>query len=431
MLVWKWVDTGASVSIISEETYNRLWSPEDAPPLQESSVKLRTYSGEQIGVKGSTIVTVKYKDQTEQLPLVVANGSGPSLLGRHWLMKICLDWTNLFCVNHACYSLSLQGILDTYTTIFSSELGVLKGTNATIRVDPTAQPRFHKPRAVPYALKAKIEKELDRLIQQGVIEPIEFSEWAAPIVPVLKKDGSIRICGDYKVTINQASQADSYPLPRIDDLFASLAGGKRFSKLDLAHAYQQIPLDDASKKLVAINTHKGLFQYNRLPFGVSAAPSIFQRTMETLLQGLPGVCLFLDDILVSGQNDQEHLTNLSAVLQKLASAGMKLKPDKCFFMLQEVEYLGHKISAKGLEPIPEKVRAIVEAPAPRNVSQLKSFLGMLNYYGKFLPNLSTCLAPLYSLLQKKHHWSWGEKQRKAFEKAKASFVDIFKCLDTL
>ena len=413
------VDTGASVSIISEETYNRLWSPEDAPPLQESSVKLRTYSGEQIGVKGSTIVTVKYKDQTEQLPLVVANGSGPSLLGRDWLMKICLDWTNLFCVNHACYSLSLQGILDTYTTVFSSELGVLKGTNATIRVDPTAQPRFHKPRAVLYALKAKIEKELDRLIQQGVIEPIEFSEWAAPIVPVLKKDGSIRICGDYKVTINQASQVDSYPLPRIDDLFASLAGGKRFSKLDLAHAYQQIPLDDASKKLVAINTHKGLFQYNRLPFGVSAAPSIFQRTMETLLQGLPGVCLFLDDILVSGQNDQEHLTNLSAVLQKLASAGMKLKPDKCFFMLQEVEYLGHKISAKGLEPIPEKVRAIVEAPAPRNVSQLKSFLGMLNYYGKFLPNLSTCLAPLYSLLQKKHHWSWVEKQHKAFEKAKA------------
>lgn len=412
------VDTGASVSIISEETYNRLWSPEDAPPLQESSVKLRTYSGEQIGVKGSTTVTVNYKEQTEQLPLVVANGSGPSLLGRDWLMKICLDWTNLFCVNHACYSLSLQGILDTYTTVFSSELGVLKGTSATIRVNPTAQPRFHKPRAVPYALKAKIEKELDRLIQQGVIEPIEFSEWAAPIVPVLKKDGSIRICGDYKVTINQASQVDSYPLPRIDDLFASLSGGKKFSKLDLAHAYQQIPLDDASKKLVAINTHKGLFQYNRLPFGVSAAPSIFQRTMETLLRGLPGVCLFLDDILVSGENDQQHLTNLSAVLQKLASAGMKLKPDKCFFMLQEVEYLGHKISAKGLEPIPEKVRAIVEAPAPRNVSQLKSFLGMLNYYAKFLPNLSTCLAPLYSLLQKKNHWSWGEKQRKAFEEAK-------------
>ena len=172
----------------------------------------------------------------------------------------------------------------------------------------------------------------------------------------------------------------------VDEVFASLAGGKRFSKLDLSHAYQQIPLDNVSKKLVAINTHKGLFQYNRLHFGVSAAPSIFQTTMETLLQGLPRVCLYLGNILVTGENDQDHLTNLSAVLQKQVSAGMKLKPDKCFFMLQEVKYLGCKISAQGLEPTQEKVKAIVEAPAPRNVSQLKSFLGMLNYNGKFLPN---------------------------------------------
>ena len=113
---------------------------------------------------------------------------------------------------------------------------------------------------------------------------------------------------------------------------------------------------------------------------------------------------------------------MSAVLQKLAAAGMKLKPDKCFFMLQEVEYLGHKISANGLEPTQEKVRAIAEAPPPRNVTQLKSFLGMLNYYGKFLPNLSTCLAPLYSLLQKRSHWSWGTKQHKAFEEAKALLI---------
>ena len=115
--------------------------------------------------------------------------------------------------------------------------------------------------------------------------------------------------------MNQASKIDSYPLPRIDDLFASLAGGKSFTKSDLANAYQQIPLDEQSKKIVAINTHKGLFHYNRLPFGISAAPSIFQRTMETLLQGLSGVCLYLDDILITEKTDQEHLKNLSAVLQ--------------------------------------------------------------------------------------------------------------------
>lgn len=139
--------------------------------------------------------------------------------------------------------------------------------------------------------------------------------------------------------------------------------------------------------------------------------------METILQGLQGVCVYLDDILITGKSNEEHLVNLSAVLCRLATAGMKLKSDKCSFLLQEVEYLGHKISANGLQPTTEKVQAIVQAPQPTNVTQLKSFLGMFNYYGRFLPNLSTCLAPLYKLLQKQSHWRWGLKQEEAFGKA--------------
>ena len=140
-----------------------------------------------------------------------------------------------------------------------------------------ARPRFFHPRPVPYVLRQKIEAELDRLEQTGVIEPVQISDWAAPIVPVLKKDGSVRICGNYKVTINQVAKNDTYPLPRIEDIFASLARGTCYSKLELAHAYQQILLDDDSKQYVTINTHKGLYRYNRLPFGIASAPSIFQR----------------------------------------------------------------------------------------------------------------------------------------------------------
>ena len=144
-------------------------------------------------------------------------------------------------------------------------------------------PKFCRARTVPYALKPKVEVELKRLQQTGIIEPIKHSDWAAPIVPVVKKDGPVRICGDYRLTVNCAAKPDTYPLPRVDDIFASLSGGKIFSKLDLANAYQQVPLDSQSKQLVTINTHKGLYCYNRLPFGISAAPSIFQHTMENVL----------------------------------------------------------------------------------------------------------------------------------------------------
>ena len=228
----------------------------------------------------------------------------------------------------------------------------------------------------------------------------------------------MRICGDYKITVNRVAKVDNYPLPRIEDLFASLTGGKHFSKLDLAHAYQQIPLHEDSKQYVVINTHKGLYQYNRLPFGVASAPAIFQKTMEGVLQGIDHVTVYLDDILVTGKNEEEHLHNLEKVLIRLQQAGMRLKKKKCAFMLPCVEYLGHTISAHGLQSTSEKVKAIKEAPVPTNVQQLRSFLGLINYYSKFLPALSSTLAPLYQLLQKSQKWVWEKKQTQAFQKAK-------------
>ena len=195
--------------------------------------------------------------------------------------------------------------------------------------------------------------EIDRLAKSGIIEPLEFSDWAAPIVPVVKTDGSIRICADYKVTVNQAAKLDKYPLPWIDDIFASLEGGKIFSKLDLAHAYQQVALDEASKKFTTINTintSKVLYQYTCIPFGISSAPTIFQRMMEGLLQGIPNVSVYLDDFLIAGKTEQDHLAILEKILSRLQNAGIWLKHSKCAFMLSSVDYLEHRISADGLQP---------------------------------------------------------------------------------
>ena len=157
-------------------------------------------------------------------------------------------------------------------------------------------------------------------------------------------------------------------------MFASPAGGHKFSKLDSSNAYQQIQLEEGSQKYVTVNTHKGLFQCKRLPFGIASAPALFQRTIESLLQGLTSVCVYMNNILVTGKDIKEHLHNLGGVMRRLEEAGMKVKHEKCLFLFSEVEYLGHVISSAGLRPSEAKAAAITGAPAPTNETELKSFL---------------------------------------------------------
>ena len=410
------VDTGASVSLISEATYEQLWQ-ENRPKLNKAKVKLRTYSGEMLKVLGSITVDVNYEAQKAQLPLLVVAGNGPSLLGKNWLLKIRLDWTELLhkVEQENC---ALEDVLQKHPEVFKEGLGLVKHYSAQIHVDPKAQPKFYKARPVAYSLREKVNDDLDRLQLERIIEPVEFSEWAAPIVPVVKANGSIRICGDYKTTVNAASKLDKYPLPRIDDLFSQLEGGKMFSKLDLSSAFQQIPLNEESRKFTTINTSKGLFQYTRLPFGISSAPSIFQRFMDSVLSGLHGVASYIDDIVVTGKTHKEHLQNLDSVLTRLERAGLRLNRTKSVFMLPSIQYLGHVISAEGIKPSQEKVCALLEAPSPTNTQQLRSFLGAVNYYRRFISNLSTILAPLNQLLQQGRKWSWGKEQELAFAEAK-------------
>lgn len=414
------IDTGASSTLISEKTYEVLWKNNQVlrPQLQTVSDTLSTYTGESIPVRGKAEVVVAYEGQRYKLPLLVVPGKGPSLLGRNWLTSIPLDWHKIHEV-HVLKSPEIGTLLKKYTDVFEDKLGTIKDVEADIHVDPEATPRYLKARPVPYALREKVTDELQKLEDAGIIERVKYSEWAAPIVPVLKRDGrQVRICGDFSTTINSVSQTDKYPIPRVEDLYARLAGGKTFTKIDMSNAYLQVVVSPTSRKYLTINTHRGLFQYTRLPFGVSSAPGIFQRIMDGLLKDITGVCCYLDDILVTGSSEVEHMKTLDIVLHRLRSAGVSLKKEKCAFHAHSVEYLGHKIDEKGLHPLPDRVKAIVEAPTPRNLHELKSYVGLLNYYGKFLPHLSTVLKPLHHLTKKDVKFAWTIDQATAFKKSK-------------
>lgn len=408
------LDTGSAVSVMSEGVYHEYLRH---VPLKDTPLKLRTYTGESVKPLGFCYVTVQYKGQFKELPIYVMKNEGPTLFGREWLESINLDWPLLQLETSGTIP-ALEDVLSQHADVFSEGLGRMKNIQARIQLKESAQPRFWKARPIALARKPVVEEALKDLEAKGVIKKVATSEWAAPIVTPVKKDGSVRVCGDFKVTINPQLRVDEYPLPRIEDIYASLGGGTLFSVIDLRHAYLQMEVEEQSRPFLTINTTRGLYQYQRLPYGVASAPAIWQRAMDQILQGIPGVFCYLDDIIITGRTMEEHLERLVAVLKKLVEFGLKANREKCKFLRSFVEYLGHVISAEGLHQSPKKVKAITEMPKPQDVTQLRAFLGMVQYYAKFLPDLATHLAPLHRLLQKDVKWSWGAEEEASFRVVK-------------
>ena len=383
---------------------------------------MKTYTGENITPVGVLKVNVDYHNQRELLDLYVVKSKGPVLMGRDWLRKICLDWCSIKSLQAPTATLSpkerLDTMLDKYSDLFEDKLGTFTSAKTELALKEDSQPCFLKTRQMPYALKPKVEEELRRLQNEGILNKVEWSEWATPIVPVPKKDGSVRLCGDYKVTVNPELQAEQCPLPRIEDIFANLAGGQKFSKIDLRQAYHQLEMEEDSKKYLTINTPMGLFQYNRLVFGITSAPAIWQRTIDQVLEGTSGTSCILDDMIITGKNDEEHLANLEEVLRRLQVHGLRANKAKCEFFKEKITFCGHDIDSHGLHKSPEKVEAVLKVPRPRNVAEVRSFLGLVNYYNRFLPNLSTVEHPLNQLLENNHQWKWTEQCETAFHNVK-------------
>ena len=257
------------------------------------------------------------------------------------------------------------------------------------------------------------------MLDQGIIE-VSSSPWSSPVVLVKKKDGSTRFCINYR-KLNATTCKDSYPLPRIDDALDSLAGSKYFSTLDLQSGYHQVAMHPESKEKTAFISHAGLYQFNVLSFGLTNAPPQFQRLMSRVLHGLEWkVCLvYMDDIIIFSPSFAEHLSRLKLVFDRFRAANLKLKPSKCYFSRDSVNYLGFVVSSKGIAPDPYKLDAVRSFPTPKTVKEVRSFLGLCNYYRRFVKDFANIASPLDHLTRKNVRFSWSSDCEIAFAELKS------------
>ena len=283
---------------------------------------------------------------------------------------------------------------------------------------PQKQPVYR----LPLAQQVIVTAEVHRLLEEGLIRPSN-SPWSAPVVLVSKSDGSPRLCCNYKA-LNQVTRKDSFPLPNIAECLEAMGGATCFHSIDLLSGFHQVKVHVPDIPKTAFVTKEGMYEWIVMPFGLCNAPASFQRLMESILRGLQWktAILYIDDILVFGKTVKEAGQNLGVVLQRLQEAGLKLKASKCQLFRKQVHFLGHVVSQEGIACDPGKLEAVADWPEPKDLHQLRSFLGFSGYYRKFIPEYSQKATPLVALLAKGRKFGWSRQCQQAFDSLKSSLV---------
>lgn len=407
------VDSGSPVTAVGRDTLI------PGLHLRPSPLHLTSFTGHVIPLIGEGQVSVRFRGRDHRLRLVVVDLPGERrLLGRDWMSALNISASGeaaVLTVGPGGMAADLQAVCDRHAPVFDGRPGRIKGSKAHLVLRPDAQPVSRPVRLPPYALKPAVERELDRWVEAGIAEKIGPNDalgWGTPLVTVPRADGGVRLCGDYRLTVNPQLQMATHPTPTPEDIFANVRG-QQFCKLDLKDAFLQLELGEESRDMTTVVTHRGRYRMLALPFGISACSSIFQSAIDHILDGIDGCVAYQDDLLIAGADRVELAERLDRVLARLEQHGVKLKREKCRLGLNEVQYLGWCISANGLRPVKDKVEAVLDMPDPKDVKALRSILGSINYYQRLLPNLSTLLAPLYRLLQKGVPWEWSGECRRA------------------
>lgn len=319
----------------------------------------------------------------------------------------------------------LQKLLVDYADVFSSgedDVGLTNLVQHSIPLLPGTDPIRQPPRRLGPEKDLEVERQVSKLVHQGLVEPAD-SGWSSPVVLVHKKDGSWRLCCDYR-RLNAVTRRDAFPLPRIDDSLDSLAGSVYFSTLDLLSGYWQVPLSREAQDKAAFVTRGGLWRWKVLPFGLTSAPATFERLMEQVLKGLQWktLLLYLDDVIIFSRDFESHMDRLAVVLDRFRSANLKLKPSKCELLRREVRYLGHVVSEEGIATDPDKVVAVKEWKQPTCVQEVRAFLGFVGYYRRFFQNFAAEARPLNRLTSATESFRWSEAEENAFQALKAKVI---------
>ena len=321
----------------------------------------------------------------------------------------------------------IKHLIETFPDVFSEQPGRTTKLRHTINLIPGSQPVNSPPFRYAPARRQTIEEKLKEMTQQTIIGPSN-SPWASPVVLAPKKDGTLRFCVDYR-KLNAMTVRDAYPIPRIDDTLDSLQEAKFVSTLDLRSGYWQVEMDKTSREKTAFVTHKGLFEFNVMPYGLTNAPATFQRLMDIVLAGLKWQCclVYIDDVVIYSPTFEQHLIDLKKVFQALRAANLTLKASKCHFCRREMRYLGHIITQQGIKPDPNLIKSVIDFPQPRKIKDVQSFLGLTGYYRRFIKNYAKIAEPLLKQLRHSqktnHHLQWSEECTAAVETLKTKLTN--------
>ncbi|XP_055615172.1 uncharacterized protein K02A2.6-like [Toxorhynchites rutilus septentrionalis] len=410
------LDTGSDISIISHRSWIKLGRPHTKPTVCTA----RTASGEPLDLVAEMWCNISLNGVTKGGKcFVAAPNVSLDILG--------IDWMDLFGlwnqpITSFCNQVSAQpsqtlATLHTqFPEVFTNEMGLCKKAPVKLVLKGDPKPVFKPKRPVAYCIEGVVEDEICRLENLGILKKVDFAEWAAPIVVVRKPNGTVRICADFSTGLNSVLEPNQYPLPLPEDIFAKMSGCRVFSHIDLSDAYLQVEVDPESQPLLTINTHKGLFQFTRLSPGIKSAPGAFQQMMDTMLAGLPCTVGYLDDIVVGGRTEEEHRRNLFLVLQRLQAFGFTVRIEKCSFHMRQVKYLGQILDGDGIRPDPDKIAPVVNMPAPHDVTALRAYLGAVNYYGKYVPEMRSLRHPMDQLLKAGEKFEWSPACQKSFDR---------------